>query len=160
MTDYVHDRRMKHIHTQGTCKAPVDKESKADKAVEIELILRIVPPSHVEDRIEHHACDKLDGRCYECRSEEQKREIMYEGSEEPDNSVESDAVYGTVRTVQESPVYELLFRNSIVDDLYDPADKAVDIEHYKGIYKRERKESVKNADDMHRSYSLTAFITR
>ena len=52
---------MEHIHTQGTCKAPVDEESKTDKSVEIELIIRIVPPSHVEDPVKDDTGDELYG---------------------------------------------------------------------------------------------------
>lgn len=108
---------MEHVHTEGACKAPVDKEPEAYKTVEIELVVGIVPPSHVEDGIKDNARDKLNGSSDERRSEEQQREIMYEGSEEPDNSVETYTVYGTMRTVQESSVYELLLRYAVVDDL-------------------------------------------
>ena len=93
----------------------------------------------MENHIKDHTRDKLYRSTYDCRTEEQQREIMRHRLEEPYNAIESYAVYGTMRSVQKSPVDEFTLGNTVINYLDDPADEAVDKEHYHGVDQRERK---------------------
>ena len=99
-------------------------ESKVFKSV-----IRVIPPSQAEDRIEDDTRKKLNCRTYYRRAEEQHRERIHDRQEEPDNAVESYAVYRTKRTVKESSVNKLSFGNTVVDNFYYPAYQAIDEEH-------------------------------
>ena len=130
--------RVKDIDAERSCNAPVDIESQADIASEVELILGIIPPAHMEGVIEDNTCNELHDRTCGGHAEEYDEEVIAQRFEDPDRGIKAESIDGTERSCQKAPVDELSFGDPIVDDFDNPADKTVDEEHQVGFYKRIR----------------------
>jgi hypothetical protein len=130
--------RVQDIDAEGSRDTPVDIESQADIASEVELVIGIVPPAHMESVIEDDTGYEFNDRTCGSHAEEYDQEVIAQGLEDPDGGIKAQSVYGTKRTCQKAPVDKLAFGNAIVNNFYDPADEAVDKEHQVGFNKRIR----------------------
>ena len=54
------DCRVKNIDAERSGNTPVNIESETDISSEIELVIRIIPPAHMEGMVKDHSGDKLD----------------------------------------------------------------------------------------------------
>ena len=86
---------MKNIYTERCRYAPIDKEPQADVSVEIEFVIRIIPPSHMEGVIENYACYEFYYRTGGGHSEKDHEEIAAERLKDPDGGIKAQAIYRT-----------------------------------------------------------------
>ena len=92
MGDKVLYQRVQHVDAERCRDTPVKIESQADIASEVELVIRIIPPAHMEYVVKDHAGDKFDDRTSGSHAEEYDEEVFLQGLENPDRSIKAQSV--------------------------------------------------------------------
>ena len=104
----------------------------ADPAVQLEAVVGVVPPAHVEQALHDAAGDVLHGTGEEQAEEEGEDGAGAAAAEGAEDQKGAVAVDGAEEAVEKTPLLaELVLADGAVDSLAAPADEAVENEEEK-----------------------------
>ena len=98
---------------------------KADAAVYVQLVMRIVPPAVVEKHFHKPRREIFQHGCDEHRRKEQLNPGVFERHQKKNHKKATAAINWADRAVQKASVYKMLFGNRTIDYFADPSDEAV-----------------------------------
>ena len=106
----------------------------ADPAIEMEFILGVVPPAHVEELFHGEAGDIFYQGGQDRAQEEGQKGILAAAVQAEKDNQRAVAVDGADGTVEEAPLFaELPLAGGAVDHFAAPAKDAVDYQQEEGI---------------------------
>ena len=120
------DARVQEMHEKERHRAPAKGRAEADVAAEVQRILAVIPPLHVEDVVHERAGDELERGPDQHAHQEGRDEVRAVGPGEDEEKRAAGTVDRKPRTVTEAAVHEAHRLQRAVGRLEAPAEDAVE----------------------------------
>ena len=120
--------RMQEMHEKERHRAPAEGRPEADVTAEVQRILAVIPPFHVEDVVHERAGDELEAGADQHAHQEGRDEVRAVGPGEDEEKRAASAVDRKPRAMTEAAVHEAHRLQRAVGRLEAPAEDAVEHE--------------------------------
>ena len=120
--------RVHEMHEKERHRAPAEGRAEADIAAEVQRILAVIPPLHVENVVHERAGDELEAGADQHAHQEGHDEVRAVGPGEDEEKRAAGAVDREPRAVTEAAVHEAHRLQRAVGRLEAPAEDAVEHE--------------------------------
>ena len=124
-----HHRRMEQIHHEQPDQPPGDGKTQADIAAQIEGLVGVIPPALMEELLQHKSGRQLQQGGQQHRPQKEQQQVLLERLQAEENNGRAEAVNGTHRPVEESPVDEFPRHQGRIAHLGTPAQQRINKEN-------------------------------
>ena len=100
-------------------------DAQADAAVEVEFVVRIVPPSHVKDFFQQQRREVFQHARQDEAAQENQHDMAAQPPQHCKHQQRAEAVYRAERAAEEAAVGEFVVKRPAVDAFAHPAETAV-----------------------------------